>query len=168
MGSSITEEVFVNYGYLNAPDLTEAKYVERAIFGSGCRKETIVRSGDLVSRDADGFLYFHGRIDAQIKSMGFRISPTEVEEAAMAFPHVLGLAAIGVPHNEFGEAVVLFYTKSGDEDFNVADLKTHMAQLLPYYAVPVDFVHLDQLPQTPTGKTDYPLLKGLWRDSHQS
>lgn len=159
---------FVNYGYLNAPDLTEAKYIERAIFGSGCRKETIVRSGDLVSKDKDGFLYFHGRIDAQIKSMGFRISPTEVEEAAMTYPRVLGLAAIGVPNDEFGEAVVLFYTKNGHEDFDAADLKKHMAQVLPFYAVPMAFVHIEQIPQTPTGKADYQRLKSVWHESQKA
>ena len=60
--------------------------------------ELAVWSGDIVRRDADGFLYFIGRRDELIKTSGYRVSPTEVEEEAYATGLVGDAVAIGVPH----------------------------------------------------------------------
>lgn len=154
---------FVNYGYLNAPELTQQKYIERPVFGPGCRAETIVRSGDLVHMDEEGYLYFHGRVDAQIKAMGFRVSPTEIEEATLTFPGILEPAVVGVADEDAGEAVILYYTTDGHTCVDEYALKAHLVTSLPSYAVPKAFIKLDILPQTPTGKIDYASLKAAWK-----
>ena len=69
--------------------------------------EIAVFSGDTVRRDEEGFLYFIGRRDEMIKSSGYRISPTEVEEVLYATRLVGECAAFGVPHPTLGEAVVV-------------------------------------------------------------
>ena len=66
-----------------------------------------VWSGDRVRRDADGLLYFVGRRDAMIKSAGNRISPQEIEEAALATGLVAEAVALGVPDARLGQAVHL-------------------------------------------------------------
>ncbi len=144
---------FVSYGYLNNPDLTAAKFVNLQTGGPGTRPEPAVRSGDVVSLDEDGFIYFHGRADSLIKCKGYRVSPGEVEGAALAFPGIRHAAAYGVPHPEDGQAVIVAY-----DTFNPIDadaFKRHLRQVLPYYAVPQDIRQMDSIPLTVNGKVDY-------------
>lgn len=70
----------------------------------------------MVTRDEEGYLYFQGRRDAMIKTSGFRVSPTEVEETAARFPGVDACVAVGVPNVEIGEDVALVYTVSAPVD----------------------------------------------------
>ena len=76
---------------------------------------TAVWSGDSVVRGADGLLRFRGRDDAMIKVSGNRISPTEIEEAALASGAVRDAAALGVPDERLGQAIILFAVAKGDE-----------------------------------------------------
>jgi acetyl-CoA synthetase len=64
--------------------------------------------GDWAEVDADGYWHIHGRSDDTLKVAGKRVGPAEVESAAVAHPAVLEAAAIGVPHEIKGEAIVLF------------------------------------------------------------
>src|ERR1043165_7780970 len=69
--------------------------------------ELAVFSGDTVRQDEDGFLYFVGRRDEMIKTSGYRVSPTEVEEVVLATGRVGEVAAIGVPHESLGQAIAI-------------------------------------------------------------
>jgi len=149
---------FVTYGYLNNPDLTQQKFINIPLAGPGCRPDVAVRSGDIVSTDEDGFIYFHGRANQMIKSSGFRISPGEVEEAAQAFEGIHHVAAYGVPDAELGETVSLAYSSYSGEPVDEPALRRHMIKLLPNYAVPHQIDQYDHLPLTPSGKIDYGLL----------
>jgi acyl-CoA synthetase (AMP-forming)/AMP-acid ligase II len=167
-GELIHRGAFINYGYLNNPELTREKYIELPTGGPGCRPEIAVRSGDLVSRDREGFIYYHGRIDHQIKSMGYRVSPGEVEENALSCAGVAEAAAFGVPDDETGEAIVLAYTTALAGPIANDVLRRHLAESLPAYAVPKEFAYFERLPQTPTGKVDYGLLKRSYRHGYKS
>jgi len=158
-GELIHRGAFINYGYLNNDDLTQAKYIEIQTGGRGCRPEIAVRSGDLVSRDDEGFLYFHGRIDQQIKCMGYRVSPGEVEEVAASLAGIAHVAVFGVPDEMVGEAIVLVYTTYPGAKVDAGALRRHLQEQLPSYAVPRHMTVLDTMPQTVTGKVDYPLLR---------
>ncbi len=153
---------FVSYGYLNDPELTAAKFVELPTGGAGTRGEPAVRSGDLVSLDADGFIYFHGRADAQIKCKGYRVSPGEVEEAALSLPGLRHAAAFGVPDGDGGQKIALAFDAYEGAEIAPVDLRRHLAKLLPYYAVPETSLALPALPLNANGKTDYAALKALW------
>ncbi len=152
---------FVSYGYLNDPDLTAAKFVELPTGGRGTRGEPAVRSGDLVSLDEDGFIYFHGRADTQIKAKGYRVSPAEVEDAAMTFPGLRHAAAFGIPDPEGGQAISLAYDTYDGYTVDRAVLRRHMAKILPYYAVPVELFALTGVPLTPNGKVDYTAIRAV-------
>src|SRR5215470_16263427 len=80
--------------------------------------ERVCYSGDLVKMDEDGFLYYVGRRDTMIKSSGFRISPTEVEEVVFRSGKVRHAAAIGVPDDLLGQAVKLFVVRRDGESFD--------------------------------------------------
>ncbi len=117
---------------------------------------TAVWSGDTARRDADGLLYFVGRDDAMIKSAGNRISPTEIEEAAVAVPGVAEAVALGVKDDRLGQAVRLLL-RAADPD--IADaVAAHLKQELPNFMQPRDIVVLPEFPRNPNGKIDRVML----------
>lgn len=158
-GELIHRGAFVTYGYLNDPDLTREKFIELQTGGEGCLPEFAVRSGDIVSLDEDGFIYFHERADTQIKISGYRISPSQVEEVAISVPDVKHAAAFGIPDKSIGEAVCLAYSSHSGEEIERQIFLKNFKENLPSYAIPKVFRFYDALPHTPHGKTDYSHLK---------
>ena len=111
-----------------------------------------VWSGDTVRRDGQGLLYFVGRDDAMIKSAGNRISPTEIEEAAVAVPGVAEAVALGMADDRLGQAVRLLLRGQGDDIPGA--VAAHLKSELPNFMQPRDIVMLDQFPRNPNGKID--------------
>lgn len=116
---------------------------------------TAVWSGDRVVRDADGLLYFVGRRDAMIKSAGNRISPQEIEEAALATGLVSEAAALGVKDERLGQAVLLVVRGSGDD----AGLKAALKRDLPNFMQPHEIRWVERMPLNPNGKIDRAALQ---------
>ena len=116
-------------------------------------------SGDRVMRDADGLLYFAGRRDAMIKSAGNRISPQEIEDAALATGLVAEAVALGVPDERLGQAVHLIVRpRAGVEDAETR-LPRILAQELPNFMQPRIFHWRDVMPLNPNGKIDRAALQ---------
>ncbi|MEO5707241.1 MAG: acyl-CoA ligase (AMP-forming), exosortase A system-associated [Alteraurantiacibacter sp.] len=111
---------------------------------------TAVWSGDRVRRDAQGLLSFVGRRDAMIKSAGNRISPQEIEDAALASGQVSAAVAFGVPDARLGQAIVLVVRGSGDE----TALRAALRRDLPNFMQPAEVRWRDVLPLNPNGKID--------------
>ncbi|MFM5932362.1 MAG: acyl-CoA ligase (AMP-forming), exosortase A system-associated [Novosphingobium sp.] len=113
-----------------------------------------VWSGDRVRRDADGLLYFVGRRDAMIKSAGNRISPQEVEEAALATGLVAEAVALGIKDARLGQAVHLVVRPApGASDFR-EELPRKLMQDLPNFMQPKVIHWRDAMPISPNGKLD--------------
>jgi acyl-CoA ligase (AMP-forming) (exosortase A-associated) len=117
-----------------------------------------VWSGDRVRRDADGLLYFAGRRDAMIKSAGNRISPQEIEDAALATGLVIEAAALGVPHARLGQAVHLV-VRGSDSDTARAELPKRLQRDLPNFMQPQMMHWRDAMPLNPNGKIDRSALQ---------
>jgi len=115
-----------------------------------------VFSGDRVKRDADGLLYFAGRRDAMIKSAGNRISPQEVEEAALASGFAVEAVALGVPHARLGQAVHLVVR--GDEAGR-EELAKRLQRDLPNFMQPQMIHWRAAMPLNPNGKIDRTALQ---------
>lgn len=113
---------------------------------------TAVWSGDTVRRDGQGLLYFVGRDDAMIKSAGNRISPTEIEEAAVAVSGVAEAVAMGVKDERLGQAVLLLI-RSADPEVEAA-VEARLKADLPNFMHPRAIVRLEEFPRTPNGKVD--------------
>ena len=121
--------------------------------------ERVCYSGDMVKMDEEGFLYFVGRRDTMIKSSGFRISPTEVEEALHSSGRLRGVAVIGIPDEILGQAVKAFVVLKDGESLEPQDLINYCGQKIPRYMVPKVVEVMLELPKTTSGKVDYPALR---------
>ncbi|TDP74627.1 acyl-CoA ligase (AMP-forming), exosortase A system-associated [Roseateles toxinivorans] len=133
--------------------------------GSGlCVPEYAVFSGDSVRRDSDGFLYFLGRKDEMIKTSGYRVSPTEVEEVLYASQLVAECAAFGVEHATLGQAIQVCATAVAPAtELDVSALLQLCRQHLPAYMVPAGFeLWSGPLPRNPNGKIDRKTLAARW------
>jgi acyl-CoA ligase (AMP-forming) (exosortase A-associated) len=113
-----------------------------------------VWSGDTVRRDANGLLYFVGRNDAMIKTSGNRVSPTEIEEAAVESGLVAEACALGRKDERLGEAIILFVRGSGND----GGLRAHLKATLPNFMQPAEVVWLPTFPKSANGKLDRNIL----------
>lgn len=150
----------VSMGYWGEPELTARvlrphPYLPAALGTS----ERVCYSGDLVKRDEEGFLYFVGRRDAMIKSSGFRISPTEVEEALYSSGKLQGAAVIGIPDELLGHVIKAFVVQRDGGSLDTDELLAYCGTKLPRYMVPKTVDVLTELPKTTSGKVDYPALR---------
>ncbi|WP_030450102.1 AMP-binding protein [Herbidospora cretacea] len=148
-GEIVHRGPLVSLGYWNDPARTAARFRP---FPPGA-EEIAVWSGDVAYRDEDGFIYFVGRTDDMIKTSGYRLSPTEVEEAAYATGLVAEAVAVGVPDEELGEQVALHAVLT-DAATTPDELRRAMERDLPRYMVPRRFLLAAALPRSGNGKFD--------------
>ncbi|HEY5711685.1 MAG TPA: acyl-CoA ligase (AMP-forming), exosortase A system-associated [Allosphingosinicella sp.] len=116
-----------------------------------------VWSGDRVRRDEEGLLYFVGREDGMIKTSGNRVSPTEVEEAALASGLATEAVALGFPDPRLGEGIALIVRpdRRGEEEA----LRAFLKRALPNFMQPGPIIWREELPRSPNGKLDRVALK---------
>jgi 2-aminobenzoate-CoA ligase len=111
--------------------------------------------GDAVMMDKDGFIFFQAREDDMIKSSGFRLAPTEIEDAIIRYPAVRDNAVVGVPDEIMGQKVVAMVElepgHTASQDLASEIIKSTM-DVLATYKLPREVVFLDAIPRTPTGK----------------
>jgi acyl-CoA ligase (AMP-forming) (exosortase A-associated) len=115
-----------------------------------------VYSGDTVRRDADGLLYFVGRDDAMIKTSGNRISPTEIEAAAVESGVVAEACALGRKDERLGEAIILFARAEAGVEAGAAEIamRAYLKAELPSFMQPAEVVWLAEFPKNANGKLD--------------
>ncbi|MBV8379794.1 MAG: acyl-CoA ligase (AMP-forming), exosortase A system-associated [Paucibacter sp.] len=167
-GELVHRGALVGMGYWNDPEKTAERYKLLAP-GDGRpaglqQPEYAVFSGDTVRRDAEGFLYFIGRRDEMMKTSGYRVSPTEVEEVLYATQRVGECVAFGVDHAQLGQAIQVIATPpAGQAEVDVAALLADCRARMPAYMVPHGIeVRGGPLPRNPNGKIDRKLLATEW------
>jgi amino acid adenylation domain-containing protein len=148
----------VTKGYWNAPDATAERFRQIERFPG----ETVVFSGDLVRKDEEGYLYFLGRMDSMIKTHGFRVSPTEIEEHARRFDRLFDAVAFGIENPEIGQDISVVYTTTDRAPLPSAALTDHFRAGMPHHMVPRWFIHLETFPATGSGgKVDRVLTRRI-------
>lgn len=161
-GELVHRGVHVALGYWNDIEKTRERYKPAPGQLAGLpMAEMAVWSGDTVRKDEEGFLYFIGRRDEMIKTSGYRVSPTEVEEVVYAANLVAEVAAVGVPHPVLGQAVVLVTYAPENGDAVSAMVLEECKRQLPGFMVPAQIVaRREPLPRNPNGKIDRKRLSG--------
>jgi acyl-CoA synthetase (AMP-forming)/AMP-acid ligase II len=170
-GELVHRGALVGLGYWNDPEKTAERY-RLLPAGVGGREaglqlpEFAVFSGDNVRRDAEGFLYFIGRRDEMMKTSGYRVSPTEVEEVLYATQMIGECAAFGIDDAALGQVIQVIVTPpDGAAGVDVPALLAACKQRMPAYMVPHGVrVAAGPLPRNPNGKIDRKALKEAWSD----
>ena len=126
--------------------------------------EIAVWSGDQVRKDEDGFLYFISRNDEMIKTSGYRVSPTEIEEVLYGSGLVDEAAAFGIPHPTIGQAILVVVTPVTTDTVDKESVLNHCRKQLPNYMVPHEVIFQDTLPRNQNGKIDRKELANRFQD----
>jgi acyl-CoA ligase (AMP-forming) (exosortase A-associated) len=145
-GELVHSGPLVARGYWNDPGRTAQRFRDGEVW-----------SGDTMVKGSDGLLRFRGRDDAMIKVSGNRISPTEIEEAALASGAVSDVAAFGIADERLGQAIVVVAVSKGERAQE--KLLSHLRRELPQHMQPSRLVWRDTLPVGPNGKLDRAALK---------
>jgi acyl-CoA ligase (AMP-forming) (exosortase A-associated) len=155
VGELVHRGPLVSLGYWNDPQRTAERFRPApGLPGGLTQPEIAVWSGDLVRRDEEGFLYFVGRRDDMIKTSGYRVSPTEIEEVVFASGLVDEAAAIGLPHPTLGQSITLLVTAKDGAAIDKDALLAVCRQQLPVYMVPQALEERTELYRNPNGKID--------------
>ncbi|MFC4449060.1 acyl-CoA synthetase [Halorussus aquaticus] len=112
-------------------------------------------TGDLGSRDEDGYVWFKARDDDVIITAGYRVGPGEVESAVLEHPDVEQVGVVGVPDERRGEIIKAFVQPVGGatpEDALREEIRDLVREDLAKHEYPREIAFLDELPQTTTGK----------------
>jgi acyl-CoA ligase (AMP-forming) (exosortase A-associated) len=167
-GELVHRGPLVSLGYWNDPEKTAERFRPAPGQPSGIPlPEIAVWSGDTVKFDADGYLYFIGRKDDMIKTSGYRVSPTEIEEIAFESGLVGEAVAVGLPHNSLGQMIVVL-AKPLDSATQQDQLSAWFRQKVPLYMVPHRIEWRDSLPRNPNGKIDRVAVKTMLTEEKAS
>jgi amino acid adenylation domain-containing protein len=138
-------------GYRNRPDLTAEKFI-RDPFSDGTAR--LYRTGDLARYLPNGDIAYLGRADEQIKILGYRIEPSEIEAAIDRHPTIAASAVIARGSNCAEKRLTAYITMRNGTTPSAAELREFLKTSLPDYMLPSIFAKLDRLPLTANGKVD--------------
>jgi long-chain acyl-CoA synthetase len=143
----------VSPGYLNNPEATSGKFVDGTL-----------RTGDLATVDADGFIYIVDRSSDFIKSHGYRVSSQQIEETILKLTDLVAAAVIGEPDLAAGEAIIAYVVIRKGSPVSPEDIQAHCRQNLPRYMWPKEVIAVDSLPISAQGK----IVKSILRERHSA
>ncbi|MGL1956335.1 MAG: acyl-CoA ligase (AMP-forming), exosortase A system-associated [Colwellia sp.] len=152
----------VAQGYWNDPKKTAERFkVSPFALAELNQPEIAVWSGDIVKKDEEGFFYYISRNDDLIKTSGYRVSATEIEEVLYACAYIEDAVVVSCPHPELSQAIIAVITISRHSDLVALRLsiEQHIAVQLPSYMRPKVIDFYSELPKTPNGKFDRNAIK---------
>lgn len=153
----VTGEIHVSgpglaLGYLARPDLTAEKFV------TGPDGVQYYKSSDLARYTPDGDIEYLGRNDKQVKIRGFRIELGEIEGALCRHSAVQTAVAVTQDHPQLGRRIVTYVVTKSGAPMVEADLRQHLAKVLPDYMMPGAFMQISEVPLNGNGKVNHALL----------
>jgi acyl-CoA ligase (AMP-forming) (exosortase A-associated) len=152
-GELVHRGALITKGYWNNSGKTAEVFRPNPLLGPDNRHlETVVFSGDTVRKDSEGFIYYVGRRDAMIKTKGYRVSPTEVEELFAGVQGVAECVASGYEKDD--EILLRVFVTLSKPDATPAGILAQCKKQFPFYLVPDDLVVMQHFPLTANGKID--------------
>jgi amino acid adenylation domain-containing protein len=139
-------------GYLNNPELTREKFIPDPFSDEpGAR---LYRTGDLARYLPDGSIEFLGRLDSQVKVLGHRIEPGEIEAILRAHPEISQVVVAPFAGPRGDRRLAAYYVAAGAHGPCASELRDYLADRLPSFMIPASFIALAALPLTPNGKVN--------------
>jgi malonyl-CoA/methylmalonyl-CoA synthetase len=140
-------------GYWRMPEKTAAEFTADGWF----------MTGDVGTIDEDGYVTIVGRSKDLIISGGYNVYPAEIESVINEMPGVAESAVVGVPHPDFGEAVVAIVVGKPDVELDAVAMTARLKALIANFKVPKQMFIVTELPRNTMGKVQ----KNLLRDQHR-
>jgi fatty-acyl-CoA synthase len=153
VGEIVTRTPYNMIGYYKQPDKT-AETV----------KNGWLHTGDIGMMDEEGYVYLLDRKKDMIISGGMNVYTTEVENVIQKHPGVSQVAVIGIPHQDWGEAVMAIIVPKQGQSITEESIREHCAKELSKYKRPKEIRFIDTLPLTPYGKIDKKALRKPYWD----
>ena len=140
----------ISKGYWKNKKITDQKFKEIPAFPG----EKVLFTGDLAKKDKDGFIYFISRMDEMIKTHGFRVSPTEIEDVVNQIRELKHSVVFGKENLKIGQEICLAY--NSDKNKNLEEkIRSVISKKLPSYMMPSKIIKFDKFPVTGNqGKLD--------------
>ena len=140
----------VGLGYYNDMERTQKSFIQNP---NKKYREIVYKTGDLVEKAKNGYLYFKGRIDNQIKHMGYRIELEEIESALNSLNYI---NEVGVIYEKLSAELgqIKAFVSLNDTTVNAQVILLDIKNILPQYMVPKSVNILDSLPKNRNGKID--------------
>ncbi|MCF8107509.1 MAG: acyl-CoA ligase (AMP-forming), exosortase A system-associated [Desulfohalobiaceae bacterium] len=161
-GELVQRGSHVALGYWNRPEETAKRFRNNPFSLSGQpMPEKVVFSGDRVTKDEEGFLYFVCRPDDMIKTSGYRVSPTEIEEVLYSTGEVKHAAVFGLADDILGSIVVAVISARDGRTPDPKKLLNACRENLANYMVPREIFIWEELPLNANGKIDRSLVRSL-------
>jgi acyl-coenzyme A synthetase/AMP-(fatty) acid ligase len=129
--------------------------------------ERVVFSGDLVKTDAEGYLYYVGRKDKQIKSRGVRVSPEEIERYVHSSTVVSQVVSFAVPRDDGDSDIIAAVVPADASSFREETLAEFCRKEMPEYMQPRTFWAMAEFPLTSSGKPDRCEIERRYVAHHQ-
>ena len=142
----------VGAGYIDRPELTREKFVDKPAAMSGLPGDRLYRTGDAAIILPDGSIDFQGRLDDQIKLRGYRIELGEIENQLHATGGVAAAAVAVKKDSNDQDQLVGYIVREDDQPFEEAMLRAALVKVLPPYMVPGIILLLEEMPRLPSGK----------------
>ncbi|CAN5483204.1 hypothetical protein BH09BAC3_BH09BAC3_33930 [soil metagenome] len=135
-------------GYLNKPDLTEERFIKNIHYTGG----RLYLSGDLGIKLPNGDIRYMGRADQQLKIRGHRIESGEIESQLLRLQGVRECVVLVKQDREKNNQLLICY--SADTEMDAKTISGYLEKVIPSYMIPSEFLQVDVLPRTLTGKVD--------------
>ncbi len=148
------------HGYIGRDDLTRQVFLPSPF--DVPERPMLYKSGDLAKYNPDGSIDFLGRRDHQIKILGHRIEPGEINNTASQLPQIGQCLTHAFRNSDGVLQLAAYYTVKAGAAVSYGELRRHLDSKLPDYMVPAFLIQLDEIPYTPSGKVD---LKSLPKPS---
>ena len=159
VGEIVHRGDYLFLGYWNDPDATAIALKPDPLAPGARDAPRALYTGDLGYRDEHGFLFFAGRRDHQLKSMGVRVGPSDVEDLLYRSGLVKEVAVVGRKHEMLGDEVCAFVVPMDGVDNAAFQLGQYARRAMSPYMVPRRFFVVSELPKTSNRKVDYPALR---------
>ncbi len=160
VGEIAVRSRFLALGYVDRPDLTREAFEPDATGGD----LRTYRTGDTGRLRPDGCLEYHGRLDFQLKVLGNRVDPAEVESELLRLPEIREAVVLAEAGRRGEGRLTAYVVRTDRSPLDPAQLRAALGARLPTYAVPTRIVELDRLTLGPNGKVDRRALVPVARE----
>ena len=141
---------YVALEYWRRPELTREKFTVDPI----ASEERTYWTGDKGCLGPDGRFRYIGREDFQVKIRGYRVDVSEIEIGALKLDGIKEAVVVTAEDDDFGSRLIMYYSSDKRPGPSSTALRQSLSEMLPDYMIPSQFVRLERLPLTPSGKLD--------------